>query len=819
MNGFSSNELNKFKLVVNLRGYVKSSTNLHENYVDNTNKKSIEKFENNNDHKNSPEFDKNKSEKPMITQNSDPFSSFNNFIKEVNSSLSISSPTDHTSIVKLNDDYKEEVQQHKEITNSLSNTEYLMKQSNLMNESINMLKSNSNENTHKNVSSKDVKNSLTKKETCIRHLFSRTSVFENTCKSLPILEADDSLKVSDNDFPNSLFVSDYPANLPISNEEYLRFEENPNFNLINLPRSSDQDHSNSCIEIIPEKEKENEQETKQNLSDKTIKASHDEANMKQKAKSSSKTNINIINESITKVNQVNDLKLDENLSNNLKKKKRSNSIASTLNILNQESKLNLADDIKVKTLVDKNSLQTVKKINSQLSIDNKNNENITNQFEEQAIQKILEKEKNLERLVSLSSFSKLPLGNSQMNLIKSCDDNLSKDDRKSIIIAKGKNNNVSTKRNLKSKSQSKKNKGKKSATGIKISFLDSTDTNSHLTSPINSYQELLNLRENISKTKQDLDKVLESKSNSNMNSLLSPRNSTSSFWSSTFDDISEPQYNEYLHLREIISKSKQNSGKSLASKSNSTINALLSNQNSAASLKQTSLDIISERNNAYLREVPFKTKIHMEKIFESKSFLSVNSLLMSKNSTTSFKKSSEDISQVEKKENYYYKNKNMVTLEFGNKECDRRFLPSSVFSSRILSELYFTPPYNFSYFDLPLPFLNYNKDFARLEEYKSLIEGIKINKKLKNSMLSNFDNIRAKEIIEKVFLDLKKFKDNKQTKNIKMKANYGYHLKNHIDCLLKNIEKYDKDFVYGKFYQENLNQHFLNLGKSKLPFL
>jgi hypothetical protein len=58
----------------------------------------------------------------------------------------------------------------------------------------------------------------------------------------------------------------------------------------------------------------------------------------------------------------------------------------------------------------------------------------------QAIQKILEKEKNLERLVSLSSFSKLPLGNSQMNLIKSCDDNLSKDDRKSIIIAKGKNN-------------------------------------------------------------------------------------------------------------------------------------------------------------------------------------------------------------------------------------------------------------------------------------------------------------------------------------------------------------------------------------------
>ena len=192
---------------------------------------------------------------------------------------------------------------------------------------------------------------------------------------------------------------------------------------------------------------------------------------------------------------------------------------------------------------------------------------------------------------------------------------------------------------------------------------------------------------------------------------------------------------------------------------------------------------------------------------------------MPQNSTTSFKSSTSFDNILDQKKRKYNFNRNTTAMQFGNSECELRFLPSSIFSAGFFSELYFTPPYDFSYFELPVPILSYNKDYKRLEDYEQVLKGIKISKKFKTAMLSNAGSKNSNETIEKVFIDLKKYKDKNQFKNIKLKAIAGYHLKNHIDDILKHLDKYDQDFVYGKFYQENSNKQFLNPGQSKLPLL
>ena len=166
-------------------------------------------------------------------------------------------------------------------------------------------------------------------------------------------------------------------------------------------------------------------------------------------------------------------------------------------------------------------------------------------------------------------------------------------------------------------------------------------------------------------------------------------------------------------------------------------------------------------------------------------------------------------------------NANAIALKFS--KSDKRFIPKRMFKTGFLSELYFTPAYNFSYFDLPLDQLEFNRKHSRLLEYKEIILNIKINEKLKKSSISNNNNNSKKKLndtIDKIFSDLKNHKEKyKKIQNFKMKPSNAYYLRNHIAEIIGSLEKYDKDFLYGKFFQEIPNINFLNLNNLKLPLL
>jgi hypothetical protein len=243
-------------------------------------------------------------------------------------------------------------------------------------------------------------------------------------------------------------------------------------------------------------------------------------------------------------------------------------------------------------------------------------------------------------------------------------------------------------------------------------------------------------------------------------------------------------------------------------KSNETINSLIQAQNLEINIEnQASLDVL-KLTNSNLNLIRFN----------SESNLSNNSSIKPQSSMTSLLS---DFEKIINRNILNENNANAIALKFS--KSDKRFIPKRMFKTGFLSELYFTPAYNFSYFDLPLDRLEFNRKHSRLLEYKEIILNIKINEKLQKSSISNNNNNSKKklnDIIDKIFSDLKKHKEKyKKIQNFKMKPYNAYYLRNHIAEIIGSLEKYDKDFLYGKFFQEIPNINFLNLNNLKLPLL
>jgi hypothetical protein len=224
---------------------------------------------------------------------------------------------------------------------------------------------------------------------------------------------------------------------------------------------------------------------------------------------------------------------------------------------------------------------------------------------------------------------------------------------------------------------------------------------------------------------------------------------------------------------------------------------------------------INIENQASLDELkPTSSNLNLIR-FNSESNLS-NSSIMPQSSMTSLMS---DFEKIINRNILNENNENAIALKFS--KSDKRFIPKRMFKTGFLSELYFTPAYNFSYFDLPLDQLEFNRKHSRLAEYKEIILNIKINEKLQKSSISkNNHKKKLNDIIDKIFSDLKKHKENyKKIQNFKMKPYNAYYLRNHIAEIIGSLEKYDKDYLYGKFFQEIPNINFLNLNNLKLPLL
>ena len=138
--------------------------------------------------------------------------------------------------------------------------------------------------------------------------------------------------------------------------------------------------------------------------------------------------------------------------------------------------------------------------------------------------------------------------------------------------------------------------------------------------------------------------------------------------------------------------------------------------------------------------------------------------------------------------------KDKIELQFESKERFAR-------NYNKLSELDFTKPYSFSYFDLPISYLTYNRNFIRLQKYKEVIASIRCVGSIKFLNL-NLSKLKEKRIVDSIFEKIANFKQN-PTKEVKLNlsANDCYHLHRHIKEIMSHLKHRPDEFKYGRFHQ------------------
>ena len=133
-----------------------------------------------------------------------------------------------------------------------------------------------------------------------------------------------------------------------------------------------------------------------------------------------------------------------------------------------------------------------------------------------------------------------------------------------------------------------------------------------------------------------------------------------------------------------------------------------------------------------------------------------------------------------------------------------------------LSELDFTKPYSFSYFELPMSYLTYNRNFIRLQKYKEVIASIRCVGSVKFLNL-NLSKLKEKRIVDSIFEKIANFKQSPTTSELKLdlSANNCYYLHRHIKEIMSRLKDRPSEFKYGSFNQQydKADLVFLNLSR------